>query len=74
MATSTLGRNLRTAREARGWSRETLSRESGTAVASISRTELYGHTPTLGLVYAWASALEVPLGEILPDELEETVA
>lgn len=66
MATSALGRNLRSAREAREWSRETLARESGTSVPAISRTELYGKEPRLSTLYQWARALDVDPAELLP--------
>lgn len=67
MATSPLGRNLRSAREARQWSRETLARESGTSVATIARTELNAsYTPGVSHIYAWAQALEIEPGALLP--------
>lgn len=76
MATSPLGRKLRSAREARGWSRETLAKASGTSTANISRIELYGHVPSLSSVYAWALALELEPSDLLPtgDELAEAAS
>ena len=67
MATSTLGGNLRSAREGRGWSRETLARKSSTSVPAIARTELYGTEPRLSTLWKWALALEVEPTELLPD-------
>jgi transcriptional regulator with XRE-family HTH domain len=55
-----IGANLRKFREALGWSRETLSRESGISVATIARVELYGQLPTVGTLSALAEALNVP--------------
>jgi transcriptional regulator with XRE-family HTH domain len=65
MATTTFGTQLRTAREARGWSRETLARQSGTSAPAIARTELYGTQPRLSTLEAWAKALELPLAVLL---------
>lgn len=73
MATSQLGRNLRTAREARSWSRETLARESATSVPTIARTELYGAEPNLSILYAWALALDIEASDLLR-ETEPTEA
>jgi transcriptional regulator with XRE-family HTH domain len=55
----TIGANLRKSRENLGWSRETLSRESGISVATIARVELYGQLPTIGTLSALARALKV---------------
>lgn len=66
--TSALGRTLRMLREARGWSRETLAGNAGVGVATISRIELYGRTPSLGVLYLLAGALEEPIGTFFNDE------
>lgn len=68
MATSPLGTTLRTARNARGWSRATLARQSGTSEPTISRTELYGSRPRLSTLMAWADALGLSLGDLLAGE------
>lgn len=65
MATTPLGTALRTAREARGWSRAALADASGTSEPAISRTELYGNQPRLATLEAWARALDMPLVVLL---------
>lgn len=60
-----LGQHLRSLREAKGWSRETLARKSGTAPLTILRAEVHGTDPTLSSLTAWADALEVPLAELV---------
>lgn len=66
--TSSVGSNLRREREARGWSRETLARESGTSLPTIARTELYGKEPRISTLTAWADALGVSLTVLLGSE------
>lgn len=49
----TLGQRVRAAREAKGWSRQTLAAKSGVSVTTLCEIELYGRTPrtaTLELV------------------------
>lgn len=65
MATTTLGTALRVAREARGWSRATLAKKSGTSEPAIARTELYGNQPRLTTLEAWAEALDTSVGDLL---------
>lgn len=62
-----LGRNLRTAREAKGWSRATLARESSTSSAAIARAELYGRQPRLSTVRLWAEALGISLADLVTE-------
>lgn len=71
MATSALGRTLRSAREAREWSRETLAAKSGTSVAAIARTELYGALPRMSTLYGWANALEIDAADLLVEQPAE---
>lgn len=68
-STSALGRSLRTLREARGWSRDTLASRAGVGEATIARVELYGHEPSLPVLRSLAVGLGVPLAHLL-DELE----
>jgi transcriptional regulator with XRE-family HTH domain len=65
MAVSPLGTNLRTAREAAGWSRAGLADASGTSEPAIAKTELYGSKPRLATIEAWAKALGVPIAALL---------
>lgn len=67
-STTTLGRNLRTAREAKSWSRAVLARESGTSPAAIARAELYGKQPRLSTIRLWADALGVSLAVLVTEE------
>jgi transcriptional regulator with XRE-family HTH domain len=60
-----LGLELRTLREAKGWSRRTLADRSATSEASIARTELYGHTPKVTILSRWADALDVSVADLL---------
>lgn len=74
MSTPTaLAANLRSAREALGWSRATLARKSGTSTAAIARTELYGKQPRIPTVRAWAGALGTTIAVLL-DEAEAASA
>ncbi len=63
-----LGRNLRRARETKGWSRATLARESSTSSAAIARAELYGRQPRLSTIRLWADALGVSLAVLVAEE------
>lgn len=65
MATSPLGTRLRDAREGRGWSRAVLAGESGTSEPAIARTELYGNSPRLATLVAWADALGVSVSDLV---------
>jgi len=61
-----LGRNLRAAREARGWSRQTLKELSHTSTRAIADAELKGKEPRLSTLYAWAKALGIEACDLLP--------
>ena len=68
MATSTLGTTLRATREAKGWSRATLAKRSGTSEPAVARTELYGSSPRLTTLRQWADALEVDISYLLNEQ------
>ena len=68
MATSTLGTTLRATRKAKGWSRATLAKASGTSEPTIARTELYGSSPRLATLRQWADALEVDISYLLNEQ------
>ncbi len=74
MATTTLGSRLRTAREARGWSRATLAKQSGTSEPAVARTELYGNSPRLATLRLWADALELDMASFLDDDPAEVAS
>ena len=65
MATSPLGRNVRAAREQRGWSRATLAGKSGVSEPTIARLELYGHEPRVKNLRALSRALGVELTDLM---------
>ncbi len=65
-ALADLGKVVRKAREARGWSRATLAREAGVAAGTISNLELYGTEPRWDTVRALAETLDLDLAA--PDE------
>lgn len=66
-ARTDLGRNLRTLREARGWSRDLLARKSDTAPLTILRAEVHGSDPAASTLLAWATALDVTVSELVGD-------
>ena len=68
--TSELGRTLRNLREAAEWSRETLAKKSGVSVATVARIELYGRSPSLGVLRSLAGALGIPAAALLSPEPE----
>lgn len=63
-----LGHKLRSLREAKGWSRRTLSDNARIGEATISRVELYGAQPNLATLLALALALGVPVTDLLEDD------
>jgi len=69
---ATLGDNLRTIREAKGWSRSRLSQESGIGEGNIEGIELghRGKRPSVDVVMSLARALNVKPWELWP-ELED---
>ena len=63
-----LGFRLRAAREAKGWSRETLARATGTSALTILRAEIHGSSPRIDTLTSWAEALDVSIGQLLAEE------
>ena len=62
--TKALGSVIRTAREAKGWSRATLAREAGVAQGTISNVELYGTAPRWDTVQRLAHALDIDVSQL----------
>lgn len=60
-----LGMNVRTLREARGWSQEELAFEAGLHRTYISQVERGIRNPTITVVEKIAGALGVPIGALL---------
>lgn len=65
---------LRTLREARDWSRETLAEKSGTSAMTVLRAELHDANPSISTVAAWAHALGVSVSDLMGDGEPETAA
>jgi transcriptional regulator with XRE-family HTH domain len=64
-----VGANVRRLRRARGWSQETLARNAGVTLNSVSRLENGTHSaPSLQSLYAYAQALDVPVSRLLEGE------
>lgn len=63
-----LARNLRRAREAAELSREVLAVKAGISSATVVRIESYGHSPTLRVVEALATALGVTVSSLFAEE------
>lgn len=61
---STLAENLRSAREAAELSREALATATGVSVATIARTELYGHLPNVKVIQKLADACHVTVSDL----------
>lgn len=62
------GENIKRLRKHRGWSQSTLAKKAGDInVETINRIE-YGQNTTTRNLYKIAAALEVPIGELLPDD------
>lgn len=59
---------LRRVRDARGWSRVTLSEKSGVGTTTIAQIELYGRSARTDTLRALARALDVPVGTLLEME------
>lgn len=60
-----MGSAIRTAREAKGWSRATLAQKAGVAPGTVSNVELYGTEPRWDTVQAIAAALGLDLDAVL---------
>ncbi len=60
-----LGRNLRKARRAKGWSQEEFAHHAGIHRTYISDLERGARNPTLIIVEKLARALDVPPGSLL---------
>lgn len=66
MATTTeRSQRVRSLREGKGWSRQTLARKAGVSEATVARIELYGQDVKLSTWEAMADALGTPLTELV---------
>jgi len=66
MATTTeRSQRVRSLREGKGWSRQTLARKAGVSEATVARIELYGQDVKLSTWEAMADALDTPLVELV---------
>lgn len=63
-----LGKNVRQIREAKGWSQDKLSEESGLHRTYISGIERGVRNPTVEIVQQVALALEVPVAYLFKDQ------
>lgn len=64
-----LGANVRNAREQRGWSQEELADRSGIHRTYISGVERGARNPTIELIAAIATALELPVTKLVEEVL-----
>jgi len=64
----TIGPRLRHLRQARGMTQHQLALKAGTTADLISKYETQRHQPTLAQAVKLAAALEVSLGDLLPDD------
>jgi transcriptional regulator with XRE-family HTH domain len=69
----TVGRNLRRHRRAAGMSLADLAATAGIGKSTLHALELGDGNPTLSTLWALATALEIPLGELLDDRPAPTV-
>ena len=69
----TVGRNLRRHRRAAGMSLAELSAAAGIGKSTLHALELGDGNPTLSTLWALATALGIPLGELLDDHPAPTV-
>ena len=66
MATTTeRSQRVRSLREGKGWSRQTLARKAGVSEATVARIELYGQDVKLSTWEAMAQALDTPLTDLV---------
>jgi transcriptional regulator with XRE-family HTH domain len=68
-----IGRNLRRRRRAAGMSLADLAAAADVGKSTVHALELGDGNPTLSTLWALATALEIPLGELLDDRLEPAV-
>jgi len=66
-ATGSPGSNLRQTRLARGWTQQQLAAAADLALPTVVRAENDRSEPTVATWQAIARALEVPLGELIPE-------
>lgn len=64
-----LGANVRKAREQRGWSQEELADRSGIHRTYISGVERGARNPTIEIIAAIATALELPVVKLVEEVL-----
>lgn len=69
--TSEIGRTISALRKGLGWSRDTLARKAGVGESTVSRLELYGTTPSLGVLSKIATALGVSASDLLAESEPE---
>jgi transcriptional regulator with XRE-family HTH domain len=69
----TVGRNLRRHRRAAGMSLAELATAAGVGKSTLHALELGDGNPTLSTLWALATALGIPLGELLDDRQVQTV-
>ena len=63
--TEAFGKELRRARQAKGWSQEFFAFEAGVARNHVSRIELGTSAPSIEMVFALCSALKLAPSEFL---------
>lgn len=62
-----LSKIIRSAREAKGWSRATLSVRAGVGSSTIARIELQNEVPRIGTLKALTKALGLRMSEVFED-------
>lgn len=60
-----IGRAIRELRTQKGWSLAQLAEVAGTTATSISRIEIGARTPSLGMLFSIAAALEISFAELV---------
>ncbi len=68
---ASIGRKITTLRKRRGFSLSKLAEIAGISKSTLSAIESGKINPTISTLWAIANALNVPFGELLPDELME---
>jgi transcriptional regulator with XRE-family HTH domain len=74
MANLHFGKQVRTARENLGVSRDDFAREVGTSTSTIARLELAGAEPKLHVVLAIANILGMTLDDLLVGDAKQASA